>query len=434
MNDSTPPIPRWKLRLFLFVLVLIVLTVPIILLEVGLRVAGVQVSDDPYLQFGRINSFFTKVNIGGRQYYQVSAREIYRERRIVFSVKKASGTFRIFCLGGSASAGWPHPSREIYSAYLEENLRRAYPDKTIEVINVSAHMYAAYRVRLIFKEIMEFEPDLIILYTGDNEFLEKRSYDIRHNWLDPISRLANYSILFRIIRGSALGRWVFPANTLQGGQLDHAAYADWSKLEQLALDLRKDPAQFAFVKAHYAYSVESMVEAARDRNVPIILVSDPVNLRDWQPNVSYQALHGTDLERWETHYVRGRAALLRGNYDTAVDDLRLAGALNPQHAATYYYLARALEAKGQPVQAYDAFSRARDLDYNPFRAISDFNAALRKIAVRYDGVTLADAEAQFRSASAPFAPGFRPIPRLRPPYQTRQPAYRRNGLQFDRRK
>jgi hypothetical protein len=52
------------------------------------------------------------------------------------------------------------------------------------------------------------------------------------------------------------------------------------------------------------------------------------------------------------------------------------------------------------------FDRARDLDYNPSRAISDFNASIRKVVTRYDIVKLADADAAFRSASAPRAPGF----------------------------
>ena len=274
------------------------------------------------------------------------------------------------------------------------------------MINIGAHAYAAYRLRIVFNEILNFEPDLIILYTGNNEFIEKRQYDVQRRWFDSVGRLANYSILFRILRGSPLGRRIFPANTLQGNQRDHAAYDEWSKLEQLALELRRDTSQFDLVKAHYAYSVRSMVEGARDNGVPMVLVTVPVNLRDWQPNVSYQGLNGTGLERWQSHYVQGRAALLRGKHDTAIDHLRLAATFNPLHAGTYYFLARAFEASGQFADAFDAFSRARDLDYNPFRAISDFNVILREIANRHPEVKLADAEAQFRTTSTPLAPGF----------------------------
>ena len=73
------------------------------------------------------------------------------------------------------------------------------------------------------------------------------------------------------------------------------AYEQWSKIEQLALDLRKDPRQYEKVTEHYTFSIESMVEAAHERHVPVILVTVPVNLRHWHPNVSYQPLQGHAL-------------------------------------------------------------------------------------------------------------------------------------------
>ncbi len=64
--------------------------------------------------------------------------------------------------------------------------RRSYPRRSIEVINVSAHAYAAYRVRLLFDRVLEFEPDLLVLCTGNNEFLEKRTYLPMREHLDPV--------------------------------------------------------------------------------------------------------------------------------------------------------------------------------------------------------------------------------------------------------
>jgi tetratricopeptide (TPR) repeat protein len=149
-----------------------------------------------------------------------------------------------------------------------------------------------------------------------------------------------------------------------------------------------------------------MVKSARDKGIPVILATMPVNMRDWRPNVSYQALRGDELARWREHYTRGRAALLRHDYDAAVSELQLAASLAPLHAETYFHLARALEAKGRFAEALENFNKARDLDYNPSRAVSDFNASLREIASRYDGVELVDTEAAFQSARAPLAPGF----------------------------
>jgi hypothetical protein len=400
MPDTRSPKRKW---LFWAILALLVILLPLTIAEIAVRVAGIRVSDDPYLQFGPVPAFFTKKTINGREFYQAADRKLYRERNIVFPVKKDPGAFRIFCLGASASAGWPHPLQEIYSAYLEEALKRAYPKQKIEVINVSAHSYPEYRVRMILQEIINLEPNLLIIYSGDNEFIEPRLYSVEERWFDPLARLANHSHLYRILRGNPLARRWFPENTLRA---EDVTMGSGALQAQIIPAVRKDPKQFERVKEHYAFCVESMVKSAKERRIPVILVTVPVNLRDWHPNVSYQALQGEELARWQEHYDRGRAALLKNDPETAVTELNLAASLSPLHGETHFFLGRALEMKGEFPESLKELSLARDLDYYPSRTISDFNATSRAVASRYDNAFLADAEAAFWAASAPRAPGF----------------------------
>jgi tetratricopeptide (TPR) repeat protein len=367
--------------------------------------AAPRTADDPMLQLVGAPSFFERTEIDGRPHVRVAHDEVYSRRNIVFATEKAPGSFRVFCLGGSASAGWPHPVGESYSAYLEQALRRSAPRQPIEVINVSAHAYAAYRVRLLFDRVLEFEPDLLVLYTGNNEFLEKRRYLPAREHLDPVLAIANRSAAVRLLR-SGIVRLFFPDNVLAGARREHVAYEQWSKVRRVALTLRDDPAQFEQVKAHYELSVEVMVREAAARGVPVILVSVPVNLRDWQPNVSTHGLVGDSLTRWQTAFRAGRRALLQGDADAARERLEEAVALAPQHAESHYQLARSLERRGDAPRALAHYRRANDLDRNPFRALSDFNTRLRAIAVRHPNAHLADAESAFLAASAPRAPGF----------------------------
>jgi len=362
--------------------------------------AASRAADDPMLHLVGTPSFFEPAEIDGRPHVRVAHDEVYSGRNIVFATKKDPGSFRIFCLGGSASAGWPHPPTEIYSAYLEQALRRAYPQRPIEVINVSAHAYAAYRVRLLFDRVLDFEPDLLVLYTGNNEFLEKRTYLPARERLDRVLAVANRSAAVRWLR-SAFVRLFFPDNALSGAHRDHVAYEQWSKVQRIALALRADPAQFEQVKAHYERSVEAMVRKAAARGVPVILVSVPVNLRDWHPNVSVHDLAGESLTRWETAFRDGRRALLQGDPEAAQERFEEAVAMAPQHAESHFQRARSLERTGDPRRALAHYRRASDLDHNPFRALSEFNASLRAIAARYPNAYLADAEAAFQSTGAP---------------------------------
>ncbi len=401
-NDPSANTPRALLWL-------ITLAVPLAIIASCEGFARVALSSgaapDPKLTLVDIPRFFERTEIDGRPHYRIAHDEVYSRRGVVFDAEKPPDTLRVFCLGGSASAGWPHPPREIYSAYLEQGLQRAFPDKRIQVINASAHAYAAYRVRLIFDQVIELDPDLIVLWSGNNEFLEKRTYLPTRETLEPLLDVANRLAMFRVAR-AWLGPRLFPDNALSGEQRQHTAYSVWSKIRQVALALRTDPEQFAQVKNHYRLSIESMVERAAESGVPVVLVSVPVNLRDWHPNVSQNALSGKDRVAWKIRYDAGQVALLRGDPQLAIQRFREALATDPGHAETHFLLARALEQAGDPTGALPHYERARYLDYNPFRAIPDFNASLREIAARYPGAYLADAEAAFATASAPYAPGF----------------------------
>lgn len=401
-GNPLPPISKAKALLFGAILLVLLVLVPLLALELMVRALGWHVPDDPYINFGRANSFFEDFVEEGVAYKKVAGRDLYNEKELTFTAKKPAGVFRVFCLGGSASAGWPHPDGESYSDYLEQALYRAYPDRKIEILNVSAHAYAAYRVRMIFEEVLALEPDLFVIYSGNNEFIERRVY-AEARWYDPIARLASRSTAYRLLRGTPPFSGLFPVSTLDAGERGGVAYEQWSKIERVPLVLKTDPAQYRKVLEHYEFSISSMVQAAMEKNIPVILLTVPVNTRDWRPNVS---VNGVRADEWRRYYQAGRAALLRGESGRAVEALNTAAELDPGHAATHYELGLALEHTGRMTDANERYDRARDLDANPFRALSSQNDIVRRIAQRFSNVQLVDADRLFREAAAPRAPGF----------------------------
>jgi hypothetical protein len=150
---------------------------------------------------------------------------MYRERNSVFPIRKAANTFRVFCPGGSATAGWQHPLGGIYNRYSQCAFEKAYPQQIIEVINVGAHAYAAYRVRLIFRKVIEFDPDLVVIYSGNNEFIEKRIHAERSSWFEPVPAAINRLYLVRRMKGSSFARRLSPGNTLLADERQHAAWS-----------------------------------------------------------------------------------------------------------------------------------------------------------------------------------------------------------------
>ncbi len=397
---------RGKIALLAVVTMLMSLVIGLAGLEAALTWTGFRVPKDPYLSFGTVPDFFVRKTVNGQDVYQVAHRDIYSERATTFTAKKAPNTIRILCFGASASAGWPHQGDEIYTVYLERALQQAFPGRHIEVLNLSAHAYAAYRVRLIFEEALQFEPDAVVIWSGNNEFLERRRYETLPRWVEPVAALANESLIYRGVRGSRVGRVLWPENTLSAHERGHHLFTLWSKLEQVAVTLRTDPDQFRGVVRHYAASLEAMVAMAERQGVPVILATVPVNLREWRPAVSCHGAQGNALDQWQGRYHEGLRALAQKDFQTAEVGLRQAIALDPQYADTYFFLGRVLEGRGDFTGAGRQYGLARDADCNPFRAISQFAGIVREIAARHPRTTLADLEQEFAAASAPRSPGF----------------------------
>ncbi len=398
--------PPAKARAFAAIFIATLVILPLLVIEGTVRLLGWASPRDPYISFGRTTSFFSDFKEDGTAYKVVNGRDLYRERELTFSRDKPNGAVRIFFVGGSASAGWPHPDGETYTDYLESALYRAFPDREIEILNISAHAYAAYRVRLIVDEILAFQPDLIVIYSGNNEFVEQRQYAVADNWYDPVARIANLSTAYRLLRGSPALSSLFATSSLSAEARGGIAMEQWSKIEGLPATLRTDAAQFQKVKEHYAFSIRSMLQGAKDLGIPAVLLTVPTNTRDWQPNVSAERAEGEPARTWRKAYRAGRAAFIRAQNEQAVDWLQKAVDADPGHAGTHYHLARALEASGRLADANVSYDRARDLDANPFRALTAFNDILRGLAREFDHVHLVDADRLFRDASAPRAPGF----------------------------
>jgi tetratricopeptide (TPR) repeat protein len=407
---STPPpahAPLSTSRKILFSLV--ALSLPFLFLlfiEGAVRLLiETPIVDDPFLNIGSVPSFFKTKTIDGKEHQVVTHDAAYGRSGIHFTTRKEPGSIRIFCVGASASAGWPHPRSESYSAYLQQALDRAFPEQKVEIINLSLHAYASYRVRFLFDMLLDFDPDAFLIYSGNNEFLEPRTYIQGDTHLVDVTNVLNRSATYRL-GVHFYKRLLFPESSLAGSDREEKQYEKWSKVARVTLTLREDPEQFAKVKEHYAYNITHMVEESAKRGLPAVIVTVPVNMRDWHPNVSRSGVEGETLAKWKDHFDRGQAALLRGENAEAVTLLEAAVALDPTHAETHFQLARAYERTGAHERAVQSFQRAVDEDRNPFRAPSAMNAALRDIAARHPNAHLADAQRDMLAATAPYAPGF----------------------------
>ena len=104
-----------------------------------------------------------------------------------FQKIKKNNTFRIFALGGSTTAGFPHPPNGSFPRQLKNMLKQNYPYVDFEVINLGISAINTITIRDIIDDVIEEHPDLLIFYTGHNEY---------YGALGPASNISGIHNLF----------------------------------------------------------------------------------------------------------------------------------------------------------------------------------------------------------------------------------------------
>ena len=109
-------------------------------------------------------------------------------------------------------------------------LPKADPSRKWEVINAGAISYASYRIKGLMAELARYEPDLFIVYTGENEFLERRTYASVFETPGLLRNAAGLASRLRIAtvtqRGLELAGLLQPSRNEQGHGTSRGGGAD----------------------------------------------------------------------------------------------------------------------------------------------------------------------------------------------------------------
>lgn len=410
-THDTPAAPRGARRVLFPLGAVLVGLLPLVLVELGLRafdLAKPAARSDPFAGFGRTIPLF---DLEGAVYRTARARApLFPVQE--FPAKKPPGSVRIFCFGGSTVYGHPYLADTAFPRWLEFELAGSDPARTWQVINCGGVSYASYRIVPLVEEVLQYEPDLIVLATGHNEFLEDRTYDDLKSrsaiqaWLQD--RLHSLRLV-GLVRG-----WLGPpARAATGAGANHAPPAGPGPMVQTRLDAasgyasyRRDPAWHARVAAQFEASVRTIVARGQAARVPIVLVRLGSNLRDCPP---FKSEHRAGLAPepeadWQTAFDLATAAEAT-DPARARQYYREAAAIDGQHALLSYRIARLLDRMGRPSEARPYYEQARDADICPLRINSTLERTLVAVAAA-TRTPLVDAAGLLAAASPDGIPGF----------------------------
>lgn len=392
------PLPKWKLALFGSVVTCVSVGLILVLLEFILGLAGKGVSTDFYVSSVHNEE---KVFISNRNFIRPYFGPGVSRGCLPFiiSENKPNNTARIFVLGASAAQGDPDAAYGI-SRQLEMMLEEQFPDQTIEVYNVAITATNSHVTLPIMRACVEMDPDLFIVYLGNNEVVGPYgagsvfSPSFKYRWLISLQTK---------LRGSRSGQWLSSAFKGNSGQPD-----EWKGMEMfLDNPVPKDSPMMQTVYKHYGNNLRSMFKVASKHDVPVVISTVAVNLKDNAPFGSQHkaSLDGQELKTWEALIARGTKEQKQGKYTQALESYCEALELDDEYADLHFRIAECYLKTDQIEMAKESYELARDLDVFRFRADSRTNQIIVEAAAEFDTVSFIDGEKVVEANSKDGIPG-----------------------------
>ncbi|MDX1640228.1 MAG: tetratricopeptide repeat protein [Balneolaceae bacterium] len=336
------PLSRKKRMIFGIITFLIPVLV-LILLETFLRLGNYG---------GNLDLFYFPEKFGGKygmlnqQYHDkffFQTSTFQAGRGDVFLRDKPENGFRVFVLGASTTEGFPYGYNGMFSLVIRDMLQDVMPSSHVEVVNLGITATNSYTVYDQTEEILKYEPDAILIYSGQNEYygaLGVASSEIigrNPTLVRAYMKLYHYRT-FLMMR-DAIG-WLI--NRVTG----YDKFEESGTLMERMVSQNSIPLGSDLYKAgveQFSNNLEVILQSYRDYDVPVFLSSLVSNLKDHPPFYSVETEnHPPADEVFET-------------------------------AKTEY-------STGDFEKAYQSFVYAKDLDALRFRAPSSFNEMIREMA------------------------------------------------------
>lgn len=357
---------------------------PLVLVEGVVRLCVPEpesVLEDPYVSFGSLRPLF-ELNASGTAFETASERTTYFCPQS-FAATKGEDTFRVFCLGGSTVQGRPYSVETSFSTWLKLNLEVLCPDKDVEMVNCGGISYASYRLIPIMQEVLGYEPDLVILCTGQNEFLEERTYHrIKHT---PRALVGLHQALLHVRTYHLANRWlVSRTHQTESGPVLPAEVQPKLDMKAGLATYHRDPAQRDHIVAEFARNLDILIQTARAAGVPVLLMNPVSNLRDCPPFKSEFKAHQSPEDQnavvtlWEQARQVDKADPWR-----RLSLLEQAVSIDNEHAGLLYQLGMCYASAGRFSEAKAQFVAAKEQDICPLRMLEPMHLAIREAGARH---------------------------------------------------
>ncbi len=310
---------------------------------------------------------------------------------------KPAGTYRIVVLGESAAEGTPNASFS-FGRMLEAMLRLQYPARRFERWRPSMTAINSDAFRLIARDCRQLRPDLVVIYTGNNEVVGPFGPGTAFGGWSPHRDVIRPNMWLQSFRIGQLIENVM-ARLTGPGELP----ATWQGMEMfLKRQVSADDPRLVAVYDNFRINLRDICATAHETGAQVIVATVATNLADNPPFASVHRanLPATDKNRWDTIFQAGITKQSAGRYATAIEDYREAAQIDGSYAELLFRMADCHRLLKQFDAARALYSQARDLDALRFRADSRINDIIRQETAgrEHECVYLADVEKTFENS------------------------------------
>ncbi|SEW49717.1 tetratricopeptide repeat protein [Chitinophaga arvensicola] len=315
----------------------------------------------------------------------------------LFKKVKDTGTLRIFVLGESTTIGYPYFHNGSFHRWLQYRLMHTNPDKRLEIINLSLTGVNSYTVEGFAKELLPYQPDAVLIYTGHNEYygcLGAGSTD----------KIAGSPFLIHLVlklREYRLTQLMANAlNSITSRKASAGSGAGKTRMEMMVAEQQIPFGSPLYERGitQFTTNMDNTLRLLHEANVPVFISNLVSAEKDLFPFISVEA-DSTKYPDFNRNYQLGVQSISKGDSTAAFQYFETAQHSYNTHAGCNYYLGELQLQRGDSVAAKNYFDKARDFDALRFRAPSKLNEVLPQLVSKYKNAHLVDANAVFEANS-----------------------------------
>ncbi len=336
----------------------------ILSLELALRVCGYGQNYDLFIEY-QANKEYLMFNPNASKRYFTDTRFAPSGNRELFKKKKDAHTIRLFVLGESTTIGYPYFHNGSFHRWLLYRLMHTYPEKNFEIINLSLTAVNSYTVKGFAEELKNYEPDGVLIYTGQNEY---------YGGLGAGSA--------QTIAGSpAIVNMILQLRDFRIIQLLMDGYGNFSRSIQKQPESEKTRMEFMVGEQHIAYDSK--------------LFKKGVNQFRYNMNATLSILHEADIPVFFSNLVSNLKDL-----PPFISDEK-----KTENAQYYFHTAQTYYEQGEYRKAKEFFIKAKENDLLRFRAPEELNTIIEELCNQYTNTYFVDTKKRLEAEAPHQLPG-----------------------------